>query len=522
MKRKKVAIATIEHNPKHGLFTNSQLQQIEQLQIPNPLRFMLAEKFDDKFLNTNLNKWEFYYAGKTNVIDMNELDEPTKKLMKYYLAYYVQVNSPSTLYNYYLDIKELLNTLIINKKSFSYDSFAEILTDIATNQQNQRKYFSIKFLLKILISNEFENFDETDEKDLLTLPRPDFFNANLYYQDIDDPINLATITMMQNGFAKINHDILNNLEIHKETLTNCSILGLAYATGMRPVQIAKLAVDDIKIDTINDDGEFMRFSVMVPYAKQGKFKHTKICVKLPEEIALIILKYINVLGLSRKDKLFELGKYSVKRCTSAVNKQLFNFSSPYYQEQVKKGEIIRHYYTMSDFRHHIGYEMAINGASAEDIAYILGHSTLVTARHYILSTPNLAQIRAQALGRNPLYQQMIAMLMTGDIIINNNDLIEGKNIVGFVNDKIHQCIGKCAYKNGCFLEPVRSCYSCVYFHPYLDGEHKEVLVSVQNELEQVIKISDKTYDSKNPLISIHENTKFEIESVIKRCELLGA
>lgn len=114
MKRKKVAIATIEHNPKHGLFTNSQLQQIEQLQIPNPLRFMLAEKFDDKFLNTNLNKWEFYYAGKTNVIDMNELDEPTKKLMKYYLAYYVQVNSPSTLYNYYLDIKELLNTLIIN------------------------------------------------------------------------------------------------------------------------------------------------------------------------------------------------------------------------------------------------------------------------------------------------------------------------------------------------------------------------------------------------------------------------
>lgn len=522
MRKKQSAIVENKNHSKHVLFTDMQLEQIEQLYIPNPLKFMLADSFDDKFINTKQDVWSFFYAGKSNTIDMTELDEPIKNLMKYYLAYYVQVNSPSSLYNYYLDIKELLSTLISNNKSFNYYSFAQILTEIATQEQNQRKYFSIKFLLKILMANQFENFDEPDEKDLLTIPRPDFFNANLYYQDIDDPIDKATITMIQNGFAKINYDISNGHKVDNDTLKNCSILGLAYATGMRPVQIAKLAVDDIKIDTINDDGEFMRFSVMVPYAKQGKFKHNKICVKLPEEIALIILKYINVLGLSKKDKLFELGKYSVKRCTSAVKKQLFNFSSPYYQEQVKKGEIIRHYYTMSDFRHHIGYEMAINGASAEDIAYILGHSTLVTARHYIFSTPNLAQIRAQALGRNPLYQQMIAMLMTGDVIINNNDLIEGKNIVGFVNDKIHQCIGKCAYKNGCFLEPVRSCYSCVYFHPYLDGEHKEVLVSVQNELEQVIKISDKTYDSKNPLISIHENTKFEIESVIKRCELLGA
>lgn len=326
--------------------------------------------------------------------------------------------------------------------------------------------------------------------------------------------------MIQNGFAKINHDIVNGFKVDNETLKNCAILGLAYATGMRPVQIAKLAVDDIKVDTLNVEGEFMRFSVLIPYAKQARFRHTKINIKLPEEIASIIFEYIKVFALAKEDKLFELGKHSVRRCTSAVNKQLFEFSSPFYQQQVKKGEVMRRYYTMSDFRHHIGYQMAINGASAEDIAYILGHSTLVTARHYIFSTPNLAQIRAQALGRNPLYQQMIAMLMTGDIITNTNEAIEGVNVEGFINDKIHQNIGKCAYRSGCFLEPVRSCYSCVYFHPYQNGEHQKVFDSVQMELEKVLKLSDKTYDSRNPLIAIHEATKFEIESVIKRCQLI--
>lgn len=115
---------------------------------------------------------------------------------------------------------------------------------------------------------------------------------------------------------------------------------------------------------------------------------------------------------------------------------------------------------------------------------------------------------------------MIAMLMTGDIITHEHD--RGHNIIGFINNKVHNNIGKCSYKADCFLEPVRSCYGCVYFHPYEKGNHTEVLECVQNELKCIVHISDATYNSSNPIIAIHEATKFEIELVIKRCGVNNA
>lgn len=261
----------------------------------------------------------------------------------------------------------------------------------------------------------------------------------------------------------------------------------------------------------------MRYSIVVPYAKQGRFNHAKVSIKLPEEIATVILQYIKQFELPTNNQLFDLGNYAVTYCTTAINEQLFEFSPQEYQQRVSNGELIQIKYTSSQFRHHVAYSMALSGSSAEDIAYILGHSSLVTARHYIFSSPNLAQIRAIALGRNPVYQQIIAMLMTGDIITHEQD--HGKNIIGFINNKIHINIGKCSYKANCFLEPVRSCYGCVYFHPYINGNHKEVLECVQYELESIIYMSDAVYNSSNPIIAINEATKFEIQSVIKRCKL---
>jgi hypothetical protein len=57
----------------------------------------------------------------------------------------------------------------------------------------------------------------------------------------------------------------------------------------------------------------------------------------------------------------------------------------------------------------------------------------------------------------------------------------------------------------------------MYFHPFIDANHNNVLESIQNEIN-LIKLSDGIGISRNPLIRVHESTKFEIESVIARCE----
>lgn len=57
------------------------------------------------------------------------------------------------------------------------------------------------------------------------------------------------------------------------------------------------------------------------------------------------------------------------------------------------------------------------GVSAEEIAYVLGHSSTVVANRYIAATPDLASIREQALCRNPAFKSMITLMLTGNLFI---------------------------------------------------------------------------------------------------------
>ena len=322
--------------------------------------------------------------------------------------------------------------------------------------------------------------------------------------------------MIQQGFIKLNQAIKDDFQgIDKQTLLYSSILGLVYVTGLRPVQLAKLSAEDIKIDTTRTTDHFHRYSILIPYAKQARYVHEKIAVKLPEEVAEIIIAYIERFDLSPKDKLFDLGENSARFCSKAINTQLFDFAPITYREAVLAGEMIQQKYSFSDFRHHVGYSLAMAGSSAEEIAYILGLSSVVTARHYIFSTPELAQIRAQALGKNSLYRQMIAMLLTGRLVYKKDWL--QKKVLGNIGGKIHYDIGGCSYEDKCLFQPVRNCYGCMYFHPFIDANHNHVLESIQNEINDLIKLSDGIGVSRNPLIRVHESTKFEIESIIARC-----
>lgn len=491
---------------------------LKQIKLPKVVKFLLAEKFDDKFLVVNDQIWTIYYSGKTERLKFSIFEEDIATLLKFFLISFIQKNTPSSLANKFYSFVFLMKFLQERKFLFNYESLKAFLIEISDQKEYEGCYSHIKFLLRLLIIESFPGFEIEDDFELEIIPRPKAFNSHLFYQEYEDVIDYPTTTMIQQGFAKLNAQLKNHSEqIDNKTLLNASILGLIYASGLRPVQLAKLAAEDIRLDSTREIDQFNRYSIFIPYAKQGRFRHEKIAVKLPEEIAEVILTYIKRFQLTTKSKLFEMGENSARFCSNAINTQLFDFAPPDYQQAVLAGEMIQNKYSFSDFRHHVGYSLAMAGSSAEEIAYILGHSSVVTARYYIFSTPELAQIRAQALGRNSLYQQMIAMMLTGRLT-HKKDWPQ-KKIVGNIGDKIHHSIGGCSYQDKCLFQPVRNCYGCIYFHPFIDGEHIEVLNSVQNEINELIKLSDGIGISRNPLIRIHESTKFEIESVIARCKM---
>ncbi|MFV5442416.1 site-specific integrase [Acinetobacter oleivorans] len=503
-----------------AIFNSEQVIAIQKInkKLPKIVKFVLADNFEDKFIISENNIWDFYYSGKREVLDFTQFPKKEMILLKFLLISYIQKNSPSSLSLRLRSFKFLIDYLKKNSLFFEYEAFKKLLTHIAALKEHRITYSNIKFFLKTLIIENFPKFDIDNDYDLEFLPRPDAFNSSLFYQLYEDPIDFSLLTIIQQGLTKLN-SILNfsQEQIQNQTLINASILGLVYSTGLRPVQLSKLAVKDIIIDTYREADQFYRYSILIPYAKQERYIYEKIAVKLSEEIAQIILAYIKRFNLEPQNKLFDLGDNSALFCFKAINTQLFDFSPENYKKAVLAGEMLEQKYSVSDFRHHVGYSLAMAGASAEEISYILGHSVVVTARHYIYSTPEIAQIRAHALGQNPLYKQMITMLLTGHLVYRNE--WNNKKVLGNIGSTIHYDIGGCSYNQKCLFQPVRNCYGCMYFHPFIDGDHTEVLNSIQNEINQLIKLSDNVGASRNPLIRIHEATKFEIESVIARCTL---
>ncbi len=200
----------------------------------------------------------------------------------------------------------------------------------------------------------------------------------------------------------------------------------------------------------------------------------------------------------------------------SINQVILSFSPPDYQAAVARGEAALPIITPTDLRHNVGHSLAMQGVSAEEIAHILGHTSLTVAKYYILATPALALIRAKALGTNPVWQNMVAMMLTGEL--TSSTKWQGQRVVGIIGDQLHDGIGGCSRDNGdCPFSEVRCCYGCLYYRPFTDGDHQAVLESVVKEVDELISISDSVGNARNPLISIHETTQFEIQSVIARC-----
>lgn len=499
------------------LLTNQKLA-LNKLKLPKVVKFLLADKFDDKFLVVSDEVWTIFYSGKTERLKFAIFEDDITTLLKFFLISFIQKNTPSGLANKFYSFVFLMKFLQERKSLFNYESLKAFLIEIAPQKQYESHYSHIKFLLRLLIVEDFPGFGIEDDFELELIPRPKSFNSYLFYQEYEDVIDYPTITMIQQGFSKLNTQLKKNLgQVNNTTLLNASILGLIYVSGLRPVQLAKLSTEDIKIDTTREIDQFKRYSILIPYAKQGRFRHEKIAIKLPEEIAEIIIIYINRFQLTKESKLFEMGENAARFCSNAINTQLFDFAPQEYQQAVLNDEMIQEKYSFSDFRHHVGYSLAMAGSSAEEIAYILGHSSIVTARHYIFSSPELAQIRAQALGKNSLYKQMIALLLTGRLVYQKN--WSQKKVLGNIGSKIFHNIGGCAYTEKCLFQPVRNCYGCMYFHPFIDADHEKVLHEVQAEINELIKLSDDIGITRNPLIRVHESTKFELVSVIRRCSM---
>lgn len=85
---------------------------------------------------------------------------------------------------------------------------------------------------------------------------------------------------------------------------------------------------------------------------------------------------------------------------------------------------------------------------------------------------------------------------------------------------LRSTIGGCTYDNAlCPFSQVRACYGCLYFKPFIDGEHQKVFDSINEELIQLIKQADSSHIESHPLIAEITRRKQHVMMVMTRIQL---
>lgn len=504
----------IEFDPRNT-FTPQQITVIKKLNIPTALLFKTASKFDDKYINTKKDKWTFTFSGqKSSVQFIGGKHEVLLK--KYILACFVSKNSPIGL-SHLNNILTSFFSFNIKSSSISYSKSM----DFIKRTTNSKEFYFFLFFIKTLCRIDFPEFDIDNLEDLEFIPRP-INNSWSNYQNIDAVLKDHDKNLISKGIHELSFRITSNSsdKVLIGELQDSAVLGLCYVCGIRPVQLARLAVGDINLDSKSKRSNLMRYSIAIPYAKQQKLILDKILIAIPPELARIMLEYELRTQRNKGDQLFNIGSNAIIFVNEAINRQMMRFAPLETRKAIESNNMVQPHYTSSDFRHNVGHSLAMTGASAEEVAHIMGHTSLVAAKHYILATPELALVREKSLGNNPVWQNMISMLLTGSIVSKSE--WQGNQVSGIVHNTLYSELGGCNRSyDECPFSEVRSCYGCLYFNPFKEGNHNSVLQSVEREHLDLIELSDSVGNSKNPLIQVYEATSQEIKSVIARCESIA-
>ncbi|HHG3219777.1 hypothetical protein [Vibrio parahaemolyticus] len=351
------------------LFTQEQLQFIENIQFPERLFLVNATEFDDQFVYLH-SEWRYRFSGENKAIlfakgkQFSNLSPVAIKLIKYLTVKYIEENSASSADRFAVAIATSFSEIESITRATLIDKLQLIVTKTDSKpSDNSLFYYTLYALRKLERNGFFESTDNSDDLEdlLLEVPRPRNENWGRY-QNLDLVIPDEVSLMIENGVqlwasklspkletkeAKAEHldKLKKSLKIN--VLRDCIILGIVYYTGARPVQIGKFSGSDYVIDTVNKHG--MRYSVLVPYAKKSKLTIDRVRVAIPEELGKLIMLYKFLDNIGDNDPMFPTQVSSKKMVDESLKNMLLRFSPKSIQEAVKNGEYELPAYTRAFF-----------------------------------------------------------------------------------------------------------------------------------------------------------------------------
>lgn len=248
----------------------------------------------------------------------------------------------------------------------------------------------------------------------------------------------------------------------------CSFL---IATGVRPIQIARMKMKDV-VCTTGPEGVEMTLLITIAKTREGT-KNTRWRRKCPTQLAEVLGAYLAtpaMIAALPDSSLFFDQSAKVASHLRAVFDILETHSDRL------KGPIPLFPYR---FRYTLGTRAIAHGARDEEVARLLTHTSLHCVRYYRAAMPSLQAPIAEAIGGE---MTIFARAFQGRLIESLGQATRKDDESALITAYEHlngQDLGACGTRARCYQDAPRGCLTCNKFEPFREApweELREVLV----------------------------------------------
>jgi integrase len=486
-----------------SLFSNQQpieTLEIEVPELPSVIRYTddFTEK-DHSFSSFDLDTWTLISNGSKTILkfDRYNLDPCLKKLIKVFAADRLLRYSVSST-RLWIDGLVHFNTSEIGAFIESSPESARQLWDsLRARERPGFSYDGLKSLLKFVAERRLAAWTP------LYLP---FISASLPLPHHD---KFATIRS-GDAFISIEEEArlvrwiyekaASSQSLCDKDLIDAALIICNYQFAMRPKQIGLLRRRDCRVLQLGDGRVSVHLNFRMIKQRTASAARTPLPRKIKREWAIIFSEIFNR-GESHPGDAYLFGYVTSASVSTRLGLLI--------------REILGSERSANDLRHSGAMRQVDAGASAEDLAEFMGHSSLETGLVYFDASPTQAERVNQALGISETYQRLATLGKERFISMDELAKLKGEQqIAGVPHGIAIAGIGGC--KTGqpaCPYNPITACYGCPKFMPVGDIEiHKKVL----SDFREVVKFfyDASRGESESPAYLQLKRTISEVNCVI--------
>jgi integrase len=445
-----------------------------QYRFENPGRVFLRNTLTDEaaHIDTRSDVWEHASFGR---IDWSRVRvcEPLRRAFQHFIFHELEAAAPRsafTTFHRLLAIQRAIGA----KTTFPW-SPARVL-QILASLKNRAVFQQFVRFYRWASMRSVPGFDRLILRDMSDLCPPrverriDARSPGRYLTDLEQQLLLSALEV-QHG-------------IDEPILRDQVLAQLCWELGCRPEQIRAIDEQHVRLEHLAGE-DYWSIDLIRVKQRTGRtqYRRRPISADLAAKILLLISQNRAMFGSSGPTAaLFRTHarinirtkNFAARMATNAITAAIAGFIAEALGRKTGRGARV--------LRHNMAQRMADIGAPAAAVAEALDHSSVHTVDVYVRSKPDVAVLKARALGRSRVYREVIEWL-NGRVPVPRASA-DGETLVqGMVADRYIGNIGACGLpkERTCPSNPVYSCYGCQQFTPFIEGDHEAVADAMAQE-----------------------------------------